>query len=92
MTEKRIRYKPTCFRSLVRQAPKMVVLSGNVYQMLKDHDLQVQEAVRRGYVDKAKFAFDGFNTSKLLLYGNAKLDSDAISLTQDTTFFIGRAL
>ena len=32
----------------------MVVLSGNVYQMLKDHDLQVQEAVRRGYVDKAK--------------------------------------
>ncbi|KAH9650670.1 L-type lectin-domain containing receptor kinase VII.1 [Citrus sinensis] len=39
-----------------------------------------------------KFAFDGFNTSKLLLYGNAKLDSGAISLTQDTTFSIGRAL
>ncbi|KAK9216527.1 hypothetical protein WN944_008536 [Citrus x changshan-huyou] len=38
------------------------------------------------------FAFDGFNTSKLLLYGNAKLDSGAISLTQDTTFSIGRAL
>ncbi|ESR65087.1 hypothetical protein CICLE_v10009333mg, partial [Citrus x clementina] len=39
-----------------------------------------------------KFAFDGFNTSKLLLYGSAKLDSGAISLTQDTTFSIGRAL
>lgn len=39
-----------------------------------------------------KFAFDGFNTSRLLLYGNAKLDSGAISLTQDTTFSIGRAL
>ncbi|KAK9213279.1 hypothetical protein WN943_002666 [Citrus x changshan-huyou] len=39
-----------------------------------------------------KFAFDGFNTSKLLLYGNAKLDSGAISLTQDTTFSIERAL
>ncbi|GAY47843.1 hypothetical protein CUMW_107380 [Citrus unshiu] len=115
----------------------LIVLSGNVYQMLKDQDLQVQEAVRRGHVDKAKFvisqgfcrggvferwpvltisyvysllknlfaihhlyfsfhsatfAFDGFNTSKLLLYGNAKLDSGAISLTQDTTFSIGRAL
>lgn len=39
-----------------------------------------------------KFAFDGFNNSKLLLYGNAKLDSGAISLTQDTTFSIGRAI
>ncbi|KAJ4726320.1 Lectin receptor kinase [Melia azedarach] len=39
-----------------------------------------------------KFAFNGFNTPEFLLYGTAKLDSAAVSLTQDTTFSIGRAL
>ncbi|RXH83157.1 hypothetical protein DVH24_003655 [Malus domestica] len=32
----------------------LLVPSGNVDQMLKDHDLQVQEAVRRARLDKAK--------------------------------------
>ncbi|KAL6202062.1 hypothetical protein ACLB2K_025773 [Fragaria x ananassa] len=32
----------------------LLVPSGNMDQMLKDHDLQVQEAVRRARIDKAK--------------------------------------
>lgn len=32
----------------------LIVPSGNVDQMLKDHDRQIQEAVRRARVDKAK--------------------------------------
>ena len=32
----------------------LIVPSGNVDQMLKDHDRQIQEAVRRARFDKAK--------------------------------------
>lgn len=32
----------------------LLVPSGNMDQMLKDHDFQVQEAVRRARIDKAK--------------------------------------
>lgn len=32
----------------------LLVPSGNMDQMLKDHDLQVQEAVRRARLEKAK--------------------------------------
>ncbi|KAK2639023.1 hypothetical protein Ddye_026818 [Dipteronia dyeriana] len=39
-----------------------------------------------------EFAFKGFNASGILLYGSATLDSSAISLTQNTTFSIGRAV
>ncbi|KAM1101249.1 hypothetical protein ACFX13_007754 [Malus domestica] len=96
----------------------LLVPSGNVDQMLKDHDLQVQEAVRRARLDKAKnsmeslrllvlflttlfllqssfavdFSFTGFNSSDILLYGNATTDSGVLSLTTNTTFSIGRAL
>ncbi|KAM1101250.1 hypothetical protein ACFX13_007754 [Malus domestica] len=38
------------------------------------------------------FSFTGFNSSDILLYGNATTDSGVLSLTTNTTFSIGRAL
>ncbi|KAL6199160.1 hypothetical protein ACLB2K_028947 [Fragaria x ananassa] len=38
------------------------------------------------------FAFDGFNSSDILLYGNATIDSGVLSLTDNSTYSIGRAL
>ncbi|CAB4277511.1 unnamed protein product [Prunus armeniaca] len=38
------------------------------------------------------FSFTGFNSSDILLYGNATIDSGVLSLTRNTTFSIGRAL
>ncbi|KAK7246503.1 hypothetical protein RIF29_41372 [Crotalaria pallida] len=38
------------------------------------------------------FIFNGFNSSDVLLYGNATIDSRVLTLTHDQTFSIGRAL
>ncbi|KAL6205737.1 hypothetical protein ACLB2K_022990 [Fragaria x ananassa] len=38
------------------------------------------------------FAFNGFNSSDILLYGNATIDSGVLSLTDNSTYSIGRAL
>ncbi|XP_028782000.1 L-type lectin-domain containing receptor kinase VII.1-like [Neltuma alba] len=38
------------------------------------------------------FIFNGFNSSGVLLYGNATVDSGILSLTHDRAFSIGRAL
>ncbi|XP_050371207.1 L-type lectin-domain containing receptor kinase VII.1-like [Argentina anserina] len=38
------------------------------------------------------FAFNGFNSSDILLYGNATTDSGVLSLTENSTYSIGRAL
>ncbi|XP_028795367.1 L-type lectin-domain containing receptor kinase VII.1 [Neltuma alba] len=38
------------------------------------------------------FIFNGFNSSGVLLYGNATFDSGILSLTHDQAFSIGRAL
>lgn len=38
------------------------------------------------------FSIDGFNSSDIVLYGNATIDSGVLSLTRNTTFSIGRAL
>ncbi|GAA0158027.1 hypothetical protein LIER_15155 [Lithospermum erythrorhizon] len=38
------------------------------------------------------FLFNGFNSSDISLYGNATIESRIVTLTNDTTFSIGRAL
>lgn len=38
------------------------------------------------------FSFDGFSSSDLLLYGDATISSNVLSLTENTTFSMGRAL
>ncbi|KAJ0017958.1 hypothetical protein Pint_10561 [Pistacia integerrima] len=38
------------------------------------------------------FVFNGFNSSNLLLYGSATLESRILTLTNETSFTIGRAL
>ncbi|KAF8409253.1 hypothetical protein HHK36_005327 [Tetracentron sinense] len=38
------------------------------------------------------FVFNGFDSSDLLIYGNATLESRFLTLSNDTTFSIGRAL
>ncbi|KAF8413872.1 hypothetical protein HHK36_001866 [Tetracentron sinense] len=38
------------------------------------------------------FVFNGFDSSDLLIYGNATLESRVLTVTNDTTFSIGRAL
>lgn len=38
------------------------------------------------------FTFNGFNSSDILLYGNATIDSGVLSLTTNTTYSIGRVL
>ncbi|KDP20977.1 hypothetical protein JCGZ_21448 [Jatropha curcas] len=43
-------------------------------------------------VSAIDFVFNGFNSSSLLLYGNAAIESRILSLTNSTTFAIGRAL
>ncbi|XVE88057.1 hypothetical protein DITRI_Ditri19aG0037800 [Diplodiscus trichospermus] len=38
------------------------------------------------------FVFNGFNSTNVLLYGNAHIDSRILTLTNETAFVVGRAL
>ena len=43
-------------------------------------------------ISAVDFVFNGFNSSDMLLYGSATVESRILTLTNDTNFLIGRAL
>lgn len=43
-------------------------------------------------ISATDFVFNGFHSADILLYGNATIESRILTLTNDTTFSIGRAL
>lgn len=70
---------PYCFLQLgygskgnkIHYSGPLIVPSGNMDQMLKDHDRQIQEAVRRARIDKArmrKMQAEGNKTSTNSLF------------------------